>query len=195
MLGEVWALRSFQMAMLLLVSVGLGACFSNNKGSKKDLDTYQQCQQAADAALTRGDFDEVDKQLTCAGQIADRIEWNDGKVMVKSTYGEMYLMRHMSNESEVAYSQAKELCRRDSACDSLLLQYDSLMWLYAYDMHNSNKARALVEEIIQEAPRVTKDKTLRTILNDYAAELRGGGMEADASWVGKRIAELPPSVK
>jgi len=188
-------LLRFELLLWLVVIMSLGGCFLGTKGSKKDLDEYDACKQAADDALVRGDYDEVVKQLNCAEQIAENTEWNDGKVMVKSTLGQMYLIRKMSVQSEAAYLEAKEFCRQDSSCNDLLLQYNWLFWLYAYDMHDSDKARALIEEVIQEAPRVTREKTLRTILNDYAAKLRGGGMEADALWVGKRIAELPSNVK
>lgn len=179
-------------ALTIFLAIGMSGCFMLTKGTKKDLDAYEAHMKASDEAIIRGDFTEAELRLGAAGEIADQIEWSNGRVNVKMSFANMYLIQHRSKESEATYLEAQRLCQSASDCTYLPNIYSWLIWLYAYDMHDGTKARNLVEEVIQDAPRVTEDETLRAILNEYAAELRGGGMEADASWVESRITKLPP---
>ncbi|HEY2848055.1 MAG TPA: hypothetical protein VGI80_09575, partial [Pyrinomonadaceae bacterium] len=102
-LSAVWVRMVVKSLAVGLTAVSISACFNQMKGSQPDFSDYRARQELADAALTRGDYDEVTVQLNAAEAIADRIEYNNGKVMVKSEYGQMYLIQHRSRESEAAY--------------------------------------------------------------------------------------------
>lgn len=163
---------------ILIISILSLTIYSScqSKGGKIALEEFNAKEEQAKKYFLGGDFEKSEQAYNEAFEIAKEMRWTDGIIISKHKIAKIYLARKDYEKGEALLNELLKLCRNDKDCSSGQMNslYDSLRFLYLFNLKDENKLRELIKDV-----NLSKDKfgdeEAKKIICGYAKDIKDGG--------------------
>lgn len=138
------------------------SCESVSKVSQTQeysIQEFNKVMSEVDKAVATKNFDEAETKYSTAILIATKVNYQDGILMAKDDLGAIYTIQKKFDSAEITLNEVREVCKlRDCPEFMLNSNYDNLIHLFVNKLRNVEKAKILIDEIIERKDKFENDK-------------------------------------
>ena len=181
----------YKVGIIVVIIVFASTC--GLQVEKQNFKEFEESRDRGERLVLNGEYDQAVEQYQKAYEIAERMQWVEGRSSIKQHIAEVYSKQKRYQEAEEFLVEAKSICVADPKCSNVPPRtvWNDLMFLYLFSIKDIAKAKQLIQEIIDRYQRPSDNEELRKLLEEYSSWMRDAGFPQEAVKLEAEIRSLP----